>query len=59
MCAAGVVEIAITAIVTAVVDVAHPIVAIAVACAADEDGKERGVLVDLAGLANVDVVGPD
>ena len=52
-------EIAITAIVTAVVDVAHPIVAIAVACAADEDGKERGVLVDLAGLANVDVVGPD
>lgn len=58
-----VVDIAITAIAIAVADAAHPIVAmvvaITVAFAADEEGKEREALVDLAALTNVDADDPD
>ena len=48
---------------TAVADAAHPIVAmvvaIAVAFAADEEGKGREALVNLTALANVHAGDPD
>lgn len=60
--AAAVVAIAITAVVIAVADAAHPIVAmvaISVAFVRDEEGKGQKVLVHLAAVVNVDAGGHD
>ena len=55
---AAVVAIAITAVVIAVADAAHPIVAVVVAISVafvrNEEGKGQKVLVHLAAVVNVD-----
>ena len=55
--AATVVAIAMTAVVTATADAAHPIVAMVVAFVGTEQGKGREVPLDLAAVVNVDVRG--